>query len=52
MSSSVFVRQGNRVDGRVAYKGGTGPFNFNPDELEEWLEGHLPAATQTAAGGV
>jgi len=31
------------VDGRVAYKGGTGPFNFDPDELEQWLEDHLPA---------
>lgn len=31
------------VDGRVAYKGGTGPFNFDPDELEQWLEEHLPA---------
>jgi type I thyroxine 5'-deiodinase len=30
-------------DGRVAYKGGTGPFNFNPDELETWLEANLPA---------
>ena len=28
-------------DGRVAYKGGTGPFNFNPDELEAWLEENI-----------
>jgi type I thyroxine 5'-deiodinase len=38
-------------DGRVAYKGGTGPFNFNPDELETWLEANLPATPRAAAGG-
>jgi len=25
-------------DGRIAYKGGVGPRDFNPDELEKWLE--------------
>ena len=24
-------------DGRIAYKGGTGPMDFDPDELEAWL---------------
>ncbi len=24
-------------DGRVAYKGGVGPFGYDPDELEAWL---------------
>lgn len=26
------------TDGRVAYKGGRGPFGFKPDELEEAIE--------------
>jgi type I thyroxine 5'-deiodinase len=38
-------------DGRVAYKGGTGPFNFNPDELEAWLEENLPASSENVAAG-
>ena len=25
------------ADGRIAYKGGVGPFRFDPDELEGWL---------------
>lgn len=25
------------VDGRIAYKGGIGPFRFDPDELGDWL---------------
>lgn len=25
------------ADGRVAYKGGLGPFRFDPDELAAWL---------------
>jgi iodothyronine deiodinase-like protein len=25
------------ADGRVAYKGGIGPFKFDPDELADWL---------------
>ena len=29
------------VDGRIAYKGGKGPFGFDPDELELWLEANL-----------
>lgn len=28
-------------DGRIAYKGRTGPFGFEPDEVEAWLESHL-----------
>jgi type I thyroxine 5'-deiodinase len=33
------------VDGRIAYRGGKGPFGFDPDELEQWLEANLPAET-------
>ena len=29
------------VDGRIGYKGGKGPFGFDPDELEQWLEANL-----------
>jgi len=25
------------VNGRIAYKGGVGPFRFNLDEVESWL---------------
>ena len=28
--------------GSVAYKGGVGPFNFDPDELEAFLEARFP----------
>lgn len=28
--------------GNVAYKGGVGPFKFDPDELEAWLEARFP----------
>ena len=31
------------VDGQIAYKGRKGPFGFDPDELEQWLEENLPA---------
>ena len=33
------------VEGRIAYRGGKGPFGFDPDELEQWLEANLPAET-------
>ncbi len=33
------------VDGRIAYRGSKGPFGFDPDELEQWLEANLPAET-------
>jgi hypothetical protein len=29
--------------GRIAYKGETGPFGFDPDELEEWLSANHAA---------
>jgi type I thyroxine 5'-deiodinase len=29
-------------DGVVRYKGGTGPFNFAPEELEAWLKERFP----------
>ncbi len=32
-------------DGRVAYKGGMGPFGFKPEEAEQALVRHLGAAT-------
>ncbi len=31
-------------DGLIAYKGRKGPFGFDPDELERWLEENLPPA--------
>jgi hypothetical protein len=27
---------------RIAYKGGLGPFKYNPDELEKWLARRFP----------
>ena len=33
--------------GNIAYKGGTGPMNFDPDELEVWLEEWLPGRDDT-----
>jgi type I thyroxine 5'-deiodinase len=32
------------TDGRISYKGRKGPFGFDPDELEHWLETNLPSA--------
>ena len=29
------------ADGTIAYKGGTGPFNFDPEELDAWLASNL-----------
>jgi len=29
--------------GIIAYKGATGPFGFEPDEVEDWLEARFPA---------
>ena len=40
--------------GRVAYKGGMGPFDFEPDEVEDWLEAtfpDVPPAPATEDGG-
>ncbi len=31
------------TDGRIVYKGGMGPFRFDPDELEEFLERTYPS---------
>ena len=31
------------ADGVLAYRGGTGPFQFNPDEWEQAIESHLGA---------
>ena len=28
------------TDGRIAYKGKTGPFGFEPDEVDAWLDAH------------
>ena len=32
------------TDGRIAYKGATGPFGFEPDEVEAWLSARFPTA--------
>lgn len=29
-------------EGRIAYKGGMGPFEFHPEEVEEWLARRFP----------
>jgi len=31
------------ADGRIAYRGGPGPFQFDPDEWERAIEAHLRA---------
>jgi hypothetical protein len=31
-------------DGRIAYKGETGPFGFHPEEVEAWLAQRFPTA--------
>jgi len=30
------------TDGRIAYKGGVGPFDYKPAEVHAWLEAHFP----------
>lgn len=30
------------TDGKIAYKGEPGPTGFDPDELDEFLQGYLP----------
>lgn len=39
------------TDGKIAYKGETGPFGFHPAEVEAWLERNFPdvPASKTAA---
>ena len=32
---------------RIAYRGGLGPFLFNPNQLEAWLEEHVGDASET-----
>jgi Iodothyronine deiodinase len=34
--------------GHVAYAGGMGPFNYNPDEVRAWLAKRFGAVTQTS----
>jgi hypothetical protein len=36
--------------GRVAYKGGMGPFEFHPEEVEAWLAQRFPDAAQKTEG--
>ncbi len=31
-------------DGVIRYKGGTGPFNYHPEEVEAWLASRFPDA--------
>jgi hypothetical protein len=35
--------------GHVAYAGGMGPFNYNPDEVRAWLAKRFGAVTQTSS---
>ena len=43
------------ADGRIVYKGGMGPFGFDPDEVEDWLSARrtvpVTAVAQDASGG-
>lgn len=45
-------------DGRIAYKGGMGPFHYKPEEVRAWLEARFPQAVNgaptpaIAAGGL
>ena len=34
------------ADGKVAYKGGMGPFGFTADELEAWLKQHCQSDSE------
>ncbi|MGH9813015.1 MAG: deiodinase-like protein [Candidatus Acidiferrales bacterium] len=34
-------------DGKVAYKGGLGPFDYKPEEVRAWLEAKFPAPVAT-----
>lgn len=33
-------------DGRIAYKGGIGPFGYHPEEMQAWLEKRFPQAAR------
>lgn len=33
------------ADGRIAFKGEPGPFGFDPEQLDAWLDARAPAAT-------
>ena len=35
-------------DGRIAYAGGMGPFNYRPEEARDWLVKKFRVATQTS----
>ena len=35
-------------EGRIAYQGGYGPFDFDPEEVEEYLEDHVGPPHGTA----
>ena len=39
------------ADGTIAFKGDTGPFGFEPEEVEAWLELRRGAQSSSAAGG-
>lgn len=39
-------------NGVIAYKGGTGPFNFEPEEVEAWLAARFPAKKPAPAAPV
>ncbi len=33
-------------DGRIAYKGGIGPFGYHPEEMQAWLKKRFPQAAR------
>ena len=35
-------------DGRIAYKGGLGPFDYEPGEVRAWLETEFPSPDSAA----
>ena len=37
--------------GRIAYAGGMGPFNYDPQEVRAWLTKRFGPATQTSSSG-
>ena len=41
-AAGELLREHFRKPQRVAYKGGTGPFEFHPGEVEAWLAQRFP----------
>jgi len=36
-------------DGTLAYEGGQGPMDFDPDEVEDWLRLYVEAKSESAS---